>query len=176
MYLNYICQVDRLNSDADRNRSYILSVIELKCISSWENEQEWGRRLEGARHHAKIQSYPKSLECVARLGDDLSELTQHNLFDEDYGAIQLWLPDGPLGSLYATILSGKSGLVEIETLADMALKSEHLYTQFTVDVGFSVRADNPHFPMPVTFEMFCGGTRMYVPRMPDVGLVRKHVP
>ena len=176
MYLNYVCQVDRLNSDNDGNRSYVLSVIDFKCISSWEEEQEWGRRLEGARHHAQIQSYPRSLDSIANLRDDLSALTQHGLFDEERGAVQFWLPDGPLGSLHATILAGKGGLNEVERLADTGLECEHLYLQFAVNVGFSISADNPHFPMPVTFEMFCAGTRLYVPRMPDVGLVRKHIP
>ena len=176
MYLNYICQVDRLNSDVDRNRSYILKVIEFRCVSSWEKEQEWARRLEGARHSAQIQSYPKSIGYISNLMDDLSDLTRHRLFDEEQGAVQLWLPDGPLGSLHATILAGKGGLKEVETLADMGLENEHLYLQFSVNVGFSVHADNPHLPMPVTFEMFCAGTRMYVPGMPDFGLVRKHVP
>ena len=176
MYLNYICQVDRLNSDADGNRSYVLSVLDTGCISSWDNEQEWGRQLAGARHHVQIESHPKSLDSIANLRDDLSGLMESKLFDEERGGVRLWLPSGLLGALHVTILAGKGGLGELATLADMGLESEHLYLQFSVNAGFSLHADNPLLPMPVTFEMFCAGTRLYLPGLPDVGLVRKHVP
>ena len=176
MYLNYVCQVDRINSAAEGGRSYILSVIDLKCISSWDDEQEWGRQLTDARQHVQFESHPKSLESIRGLRDNLSEIVDKGLFDEDHGGIRLWLPNGLLGTLHVTILAGKSGLGELATLAEMALKSDHLYIQFSINFQFSLYEVNPQVPMPVTFEMFCAGTRLYERGLPDVGLVRRHVP
>ena len=176
MYLNFICQVNRLNSDWDANHTYIMSVVDFSFVASHPDEQEWGQALALASHHVQAESHPKALHAIASLRDNLSELTQKGLFDRQRGGVRLWLPDGPLGSHHVSMLAGESGLGEFGTLADRALESEHLFIQFCVNVGFSIHSDNPNLPMPVTFDMFCSGTRMFSPGLPDVGLVRRHAP
>jgi hypothetical protein len=176
MYLNFVCQVDRLNSTVDGERSYTMSVVNFDCISSYEDEQDWGRQLAQAKHHVQFVSYAKSLDCVANHRDDVEELKQQNLFDAQKGGVQLWLPDGPTGHFYVTALSGKDGLGDVSKLADIGLQNEHLFLQFAVEVGFSKFEENSQIIRPVTFDMFCKGTRMYLPGMPQTGLVRRHAP
>jgi len=174
MYFNFLCQVDRLNSTIDCQRHYILSPISFDCTSSCEDEKEFARQLAQASHHIGFVAYPKSLESIANQRESVLELKEHGLFDEQKGGVQLWLPDGPAGTLYVTVLSGSEGLGDIATMADIALQNEHLNLQFSVNVGFSKFEENPYMPKPITFEMFCHGACIYAPNIPDVCLVRRH--
>lgn len=176
MYLNFICQVDRLISNTSGGRSYGLSTANFDHISSWEDEQEWGRQLSQARHQVQILSYPKSQDCIANLRDDVEDLEAKGLFNPQTGGVKLWLPDGPTGNFFVTLMGGTDGLGEISTLAEMGLQSQHLFLQFSVDVDFSKFAENPNLVRPVTFEMFCDGTRMYLPGLPEIQLVRRAIP
>ncbi len=174
MFFNFVCQVDRLNSNIDCQRHYILNPISFECTTSYDDEKECAHRLAQARHHVGFVAWPKSLENIAAHRESVLELKEHKLFDEQKGGVQLWLPDGPTGALYVNVLSGSDGLGDVATMADLALQNEHLNLQFSVNVVFSKFEENPYMPKPITFEMFCKGARMYVPNIPDVGLVRRH--
>jgi hypothetical protein len=176
MLMNFICQIDRLNSNIKGQRNYIASAISFDCLSSDRVEQEFGRELAQSRQHFTFIEFPESLSSIRRQMESVTELTKQSLFDEQAGGMQLWLPDGPLGSFYISALSGSDGLGDIASLADMALQNQHLYIQFSINVGFSMVDNNPHLPRPVTIDMFREGVCMYVPNLPEVGLVRRHIP
>ena len=176
MYLHFICQVERLNSTSDCRRHYILSPQNFDASAAHDEDSQYCQKLSLSRQHVEILSHPISLEAIANQREAIEELESSGHFDQQKGGVQLWLPDGPLGTLYVSLLSGTDGLGDIETLADRALQSEHLYLQFSVYLGFSKFEDNPHMTRPITFDMFCKGARMYVAKLPKVGLVRRHIP
>lgn len=176
MNFNFVCQVDRLNVSSEGRRHYALSSVNFDCFSSYDEEQQWIRKLAQAEPHIDLVSYPESLNHIAMMGCDVAQLKESGHFDEDHGCVMLSSPNKLLSQLYVSVLAGKRGLGTFEELADKALQNQHLYVQFIVEAGFPLQPNNPLVQMPVTFEMFCEGTHLFASAVKEVGLVRRHIP
>ena len=175
MHITFTSQVvSKTWLECGANR-FAVECLDLSIVSE-ENEIEASGRLEGVRCHISVLNYEAGLSILSLYDHDIEELIKHEAYSHQEGGVRIDLPNGPLGSLYVSLMAGKENYGVWDDCLNQALKHPHLLLSFSISLNFSRFEENQYVMRPVTTGQFVSGKPKFEVGMPMPSLVMRRVP
>jgi len=160
-------------SRRSRNRhgfyDYLLEVVSHNFV---DDNLGFAEKIKNSRVFAEFLSPESAADLLLDIRHGEHDRSIRNVYSPKNGGTIIELQN----NLYVTFMAGSENYELCRAHLDEALKVEHLYVAFNVDLRFSLFEENEHLERPVTRQQFLTGVKQFCSNLETPDLVCRSVP